>query len=534
MNAPTRIGRYEIVRRLGKSMTDVYLAIDTAENRKVALKLIPCGGNGTSQEVMEAERRGAAIQKKLRALDPRMVEIYEFGEQDGFFFVAMQYVEGKNLAEELRAGGAMDATRAATIALEILEHLAKFHTWEQAVVHGDIKPSNIHLGHHDTVRLLDFGIAKTLRVDHSNTTHHFGSPGYCSPERLARSAVDAQSDLWAVGATLYEMLAGVPPYQAENTRKLENLIRSGRAPRALPARCPRALRAVVSKGLAPNPAQRYRSAREFQTDLQAFLEHKPTMAETERRTKWSPNSTMEAARAYLKRATQTVARAKAKVRGLKPAGALGWFALGMALWLGGAYTWRSWQARRVAAASLPVGSVALPKPQPGPAPPAITDNLASLYAAAGRRVLEQYRQSSDPSLQDFDWHKAEVCLERAVQLGAIDDRTLGELALSRGYATLERISGGTYSPLSAGQWRRYAWDQFALAAQKMPRSPDPHLALARVYVYSLPDQAKAIAEFDEAERLGAILGQREFVEQADAYRMQAMAKPKMRRAHRWR
>ena len=240
MNAPARIGRYEIVRRLGKSMTDVYLAIDTVENRKVALKLIPIGGDAASQQVLEAERRGAAIQKELRALDPRMVEIYEFGEQDGFFFVAMQYVEGKNLAEVLRAEQAMDAVRAATIALEILEHLVKFHTWEQAVVHGDIKPSNIHLGHHDTVRLLDFGIAKTLRVDRDDTTHHFGSPGYCSPERLMRSAVDPQSDLWAVGATLYEMLAGVPPYQAESTRKLERLIRSKRAPRALPSRCPRA------------------------------------------------------------------------------------------------------------------------------------------------------------------------------------------------------------------------------------------------------------------------------------------------------
>ncbi|SPF45560.1 Serine/threonine protein kinase [Candidatus Sulfopaludibacter sp. SbA4] len=528
MNAPTRIGRYEIVRRLGQSMTDVYLAIDTAENRKVALKLIPCGGNAVSQQVLEAERRGAAIQKELRALDPRMVEIYEFGEQDGFFFVAMQYVEGKNLAEVLRAEEAMDAIRAATIALEILEQLVKFHTWEQAVVHGDIKPSNIHLGHHDTVRLLDFGIAKTLRVDRVDTTHNFGSPGYCSPERLTRSAVDPQSDLWAVGATLYEMLAGVPPYQAESTRKLESLIRSKRAPRALPPRCPRGLRAVVSKALAPNPAHRYGTAREFQADLQAFLEHKPTMAEMERRTRWSPNSTMEAARAYLKRATQTMARAKAKVKGLDPASALGWFGLGMALWIGGAWAFQSWHARRVAAAAT-----ASAPSKPAPAPPA-DDGLPMLYAAAGQRILDAYRQSSDPSLRDFDWHKAEVCLERAAELGGADDRVLGELALSRGYATLERIGGGHYSPTAAGQLRRYARDQFSLAVRKMPRSPDPHLAMARVYVYSLPDVGKAMQEFDEAERLGAMLGQREFRQQADAYRLQEAKKAKVRRVHRWR
>src|SRR5579864_1289658 len=310
MNAPVRIGRYEIVRRLSKSMTDVYLAIDTVENRKTALKLIKSGGDAVSQLVLEAERRGAAIQKELLGLDPRVIEIYDFGEADGYFFVAMQFVEGRNLAEVLAAENAIDPYRAATIALEICEQLAKFHSWQSAVVHGDIKPSNIHLGMNDTVRLLDFGIAKTLRADCSATLHNFGSPGYCSPERLTRSEVDQQSDLWAVAATIYEMLAGAPPYQAESTRKLENLIRSGRPPRALPASCPRSLRAIVTKALAPNPQRRYGSAREFQADLQAFLEHKSTQAELERRAAWSPNATIEAAREYFRKATRTVKRAQ--------------------------------------------------------------------------------------------------------------------------------------------------------------------------------------------------------------------------------
>ena len=151
------------------------------------------------------------------------------------------------------------------------------------MVHGDIKPSNIHLGPNDTVRLLDFGIARTLRAAGDATIHQFGSPSYCAPERLTRSAVDEQSDLWAVGATLYEMLAGVPPYRAQDTRRLENLIRSKRPPGALPARCPRGLSAIVVKALAPEPARRYRSAAELQADLQSFLEHKPTRAEREKR-----------------------------------------------------------------------------------------------------------------------------------------------------------------------------------------------------------------------------------------------------------
>ena len=237
MTAPARVGPYEIVRRFGKSMTDVYLARDTrldhqAANRHVALKLVRLDGDPVGKLVLEAERRGAAIQKELHHVDPRMVEIYDSGDLDGYFFVAMQYVEGRNLAEVLQDDQAIDPYRAAVIALEICEQLAKFHAFESGVVHGDIKPSNIHLSTNNTVRLLDFGIAKTLRADGDATVHNFGSPGYCSPERLARSEVDQQSDLWAVGATLYEMLAGVPPYQAEDTRKLESLIRSKRPPRA--------------------------------------------------------------------------------------------------------------------------------------------------------------------------------------------------------------------------------------------------------------------------------------------------------------
>src|SRR5450631_4353895 len=179
MTAPSCIGRYEIVRRLGKSMTDVYLAMDTLEPRKVALKLIAHGGDRASQMAMAAERRGAAIQKGLHDSDPRMVEIYEYGDLDGYFFVAMQFVEGRTVADLLAADRVLDPCRAGVIALEICEQLAKFHSWESAVVHGDIKPSNIHLSPSDTVRLLDFGIAKTLRADCNATGHQFGSPSYC-------------------------------------------------------------------------------------------------------------------------------------------------------------------------------------------------------------------------------------------------------------------------------------------------------------------------------------------------------------------
>ena len=503
MSDPSRIGRYQILRRLSSSMTDVYLAMDTVENRRVALKLIPPDGDTASQLILEAERRGAAIQQQLRALDPRVIEVYEFGEADGYFFVAMQFVEGRNLAEVLASEKVIDPDRAASIALEICEQLAKFHSPRTAVVHGDIKPSNIHLGHSDTVRLLDFGIAKMLQPDCAATAHQFGSPGYCSPERLAHSQVDHQSDLWAVGATLYEMLAGVPPYQAENTQKLEDLIRSGRPPGSLPASCPKGLRAIVTKALAPDPRRRYASAREFQADLQAFLEHRTPAAELERRSSWSPNATIEAARAYLRKATRTLRRARHSVA----AGtAIAWFSTGMVLWIGGTYAWQWLQANHSSPASAGGPDLMLPM----------------LYVEAANQVLEEYRTSSDPSLHDFDWQKAEVCLARAVELGARDAATLGKLALSEGYSVLERLGGGQYADVAAARLGEHARERFANAAMLMGGDPAPHLALARLYVYSRPSVEQAVSEFQAAARLGAFLGPREIEQQGDAYRLRAL------------
>src|ERR1019366_4385450 len=463
------------------------------ENRKVALKLIAHGGDQASRLIMEAERRGAAIQQELHTSDPRMVAIYQYGDLDGYFFVAMQFVEGRTVADILAGDRVVDACRAAVIALEICEQLAKFHSWESAVVHGDIKPSNIHLSPNDTVRLLDFGIAKTLRADCDATGHEFGSPGYCSPERLARGQVDAQADLWGLAATLYEMLAGVPPYQAEDTRKLEGLIRSKRSPRALPASCPPALRAIVMKALAPDARQRYPSAVAFRADLQLFLERKPTLAETQRRPRWSPTATLGAAREALRRVTRTARRRQSRT--LRALGAAAYFATGMLLWIGGTLGWQLWQAR-ASAAPRPVVKVA---PQ---------ENLAQWYVASADRILNAYRSSALPGLHEFDWPKAEICLERAVQLGAGDDLTIAKLALARGYATLERLDGAQYSETAAGALRLKARDEFLLASSKAPADAAPHLALARVYVYSLPDPDKAMAEFAAAERSGAALGRR--------------------------
>src|SRR5579863_6276430 len=238
-------------------MTDVYLAFDAETSRYAVLKIVEESGDALTQLILEAERRGAELQRQLREADSRVIEIYEYGSRDGYFFIALQYIEGRTVAQILGEEKRIDPARSAKFAVEILSQLGKLHSFtaeidgqRRSVVHGDIKPSNIQIGSDDEVRLLDFGIAKALTFTHSRTHMSLGSPSYCSPERLSRGLVDLHADLWAVGVTLYEMVAGSPPYQAEDTRKLEALIQSRRPPRALPESCPAGIRAVLHKSLA--------------------------------------------------------------------------------------------------------------------------------------------------------------------------------------------------------------------------------------------------------------------------------------------
>jgi serine/threonine-protein kinase len=205
-----QFGNYQIIRKLARGMTDVYLAFDNSAKRHAVLKIVEESSDPLTQLILEAERRGAAIQKQLHQADSRVIELYEYGELDGYFFIAMQYIEGRTIAEILKEEKRIDLARATKFAIEILSQLDRLHSFQaeidgerRSVVHGDIKPSNIQIGADDEVRLLDFGIAKVLTFTHSRTHLNLGSPGYCSPERLSRGQVDRHADLWAVGVTLY-------------------------------------------------------------------------------------------------------------------------------------------------------------------------------------------------------------------------------------------------------------------------------------------------------------------------------------------
>jgi len=544
-----QFGAYEVIRKLARGMTDVYLAFDTSANRHAVLKIVEESPDPLTQLILEAERRGADLQKQLHDADARVIEVYDYGHLDGFFFVSMQYIEGRTVAEILKQEGRIEPARAARFTGEILSQLDKLHSFQatidgqrRSVVHGDIKPSNIQIGADDEVRLLDFGIAKALTFTHSRTHLGLGSPSYCSPERLSRGQVDRHADLWAVGVTLYEMVAGVPPYQAQDTRKLEALIQSRRPPRALPESCPDAMTAILHKALASDLHQRYVSASAFENDVTLFQQNRPTVAEMERRVSWKSNPTVE--RQRLPHIPQRVASMAETVRRsvlkLKPPRAqqlvsvmsvlvaLCWGLLaGLVVCVPLGYYYRFWSESSVLRGSLDytrasIGEInrdwdLLQRVQRqnaflGGISPAnrLEGNVRTALLQAGDEVIEGYRNNSDPRIQDFDWPKAEVCFTHLIEMDRGDRMAEGKLALCHGYENLEHAEHAAQA-------------DFADAVSLMPHSPDPHLGLARIDVYSLKNIGKAMAELHEAQRLGFQPGPRETEEEADGYRFRATA-----------
>lgn len=533
---------YDILRKLGRGMNDVYLASDSRSSRRVVLKIVERSGDALTGQVLAAERRGAAIQKQLHDFDPRVIEIYETGDFEDYFYISMEYVEGKNAAEML-AEGRLEPRRAAAIGLEVADQLSRLHTFRAdldgdltAVVHGDIKPSNIQVALDGSVRLLDFGIAKAINLRHKLTHHNFGSPSYCSPERLANGRVDPQADLWALGVTLYEMVTSQPPYQAGSTRKLEDLIQSRRPPRALPANCPKGLRMVIQKTLAGDASRRYPSAEAIRDDLRLFLDGKITRAEGEARASWNLQATVESARAAVakcvdftrqwERAGNVTLGAGCLLLGLVVFLVVAWF---RQFWVASAPVRGHLDYARRTPAEIAAGWDLYRQLQAHNAflgrfsPASLLDNhLHAGYLQAADAIIDGYRTSGNPSFRAFDWRKAHYCLERALEMDPQDSAARGKLALCRGYAYLGNAfdwKGANRGPILL--WQERARQCFGQAAAALPRAPDPHLALARLHAYLALNPEQVMAEMVKADDLGYEIGPREIEQEADAYRLRA-------------
>jgi serine/threonine protein kinase len=286
-----RVGRYEIHEQIGRGgMAAVFLATDTETNRKVALKLVTIETDRDGQQALEAERWGAKLQEEFCRESKFVPVVYEHGTHGQYFFIAMEYLTGRNLSDVI-GEGPMPPARAVRVAIQLCEFLQAADAFERTLdgrrfnllLHGDLKPRNIRVlddgAEPDEIKVFDFGIAKALSLSRKVTRNDFGSIAYLSPERLESGEIDAQAEFWAVGVLLYEMISGLQPFRAADTRRLEQRIRLRQAPEQLDGGCPPALHAIVSKLLAPSVADRYPSASAIRDDLQRFAAGEPVLAQ---------------------------------------------------------------------------------------------------------------------------------------------------------------------------------------------------------------------------------------------------------------
>jgi eukaryotic-like serine/threonine-protein kinase len=268
--------RYSILDKIGEGgMGEVYLAEHVKMGRKLALKVLNRSGADHPALVSRFAREAA---NASRITHPNVVTIYDFGEtSEGVFYLAMEYVEGINLSRVIRRDGRLSLDRARRIAVEITSALSAAH--EQGVVHRDLKPDNILIGR-DPGRLaytkvVDFGIAKAMdgsRHDLTQTGSVIGTPQYMSPEQLMGEAVDARTDIYALGCVLYEMMTGKPPFvDSESPLKLaRRLTEDAPDPRTLVPDLPADFSAVVLKSLARVAADRFQTAAEMRQALAAL------------------------------------------------------------------------------------------------------------------------------------------------------------------------------------------------------------------------------------------------------------------------
>jgi len=274
-----RFGDYHLLHEIDRGgMGVVYKARQVQANRIVALKMILAGKFATKKELQRFYSEAEAAAK----LDhPNIVPIYEIGEHDGHPFFTMAYVDGQNLASRLRQGP-LAQREAAAMVREITRAIRYAH--QEGIVHRDLKPANILLTKTGQTRITDFGLAKQIGDQNELTVTGdvVGTPSYMSPEQINgnSAAVGVQSDVYSLGAILYCLLTGRPPFQAATI--LETFTQLTQAepvpPRQLVPTVSPDLETVCLKCLQKSPAKRYLSTAELLTDLDRFLEGKPVQA----------------------------------------------------------------------------------------------------------------------------------------------------------------------------------------------------------------------------------------------------------------
>ena len=269
-------GRYKVISRVGSGgMADVYLAEDQLLGRQVAVKLLH-HHFAEDQEFVERFRREASSAAGLS--HQNIVGIFDRGEWEGTYYIAMEYVAGRSLKTIVREEGPLDPARAIDLVVQILRGARFAH--RRGVVHRDLKPHNVILDEEGRARVTDFGIARAGASDMTLTGSIMGTAQYLSPEQAQGYVVSGASDLYSIGVILYELLTGVVPFDGETAVAIafKQVSAQARPPSEVNPSVPPALDAVVLRALAKDPAQRYADADEFIAALVREREALPASA----------------------------------------------------------------------------------------------------------------------------------------------------------------------------------------------------------------------------------------------------------------
>ncbi len=272
--------RYEIHKRIGRGgMADVFSARDLLLDRQVAVKVL-FPEFATDANFVERFRREAQSAASLS--HPNIVNVYDWGKYEGTYFIVMEEVQGRTLAEILTTNKQLTSKQAAEIASEVAAALGFAH--DNHVAHRDIKPANILIGTNGQVKVADFGIARALNAPtESNLTQVgsvMGTATYFSPEQAQGAQPDPRSDLYSLGIVMYEMVAGRPPFTGENPVSIAyKQVHDAPQPLVqIVADVPRSFEAIVAKLLAKDPKLRYPSAAALRDDLRRFRNDEPVQA----------------------------------------------------------------------------------------------------------------------------------------------------------------------------------------------------------------------------------------------------------------
>jgi tRNA A-37 threonylcarbamoyl transferase component Bud32/tetratricopeptide (TPR) repeat protein len=279
--AGDRFGDYELLETIGEGgMGVVYRARQIRLNREVALKMIRAGRFSTTGEIERFSREAEAA---AGLAHPGIVPVFEIGVEEGRHYFTMALIDGLSLADHLKnAGGPLEPKSATELMCRVAEAVHYAH--EHGVIHRDLKPANILLDEHDMPRVVDFGLAKQVETESglTFTGQVLGTPSFMSPEQAAgeTTLVGPSSDVYALGAVLYALLTGRPPFSAASVTETLRQVQHDEPvrPRHLNSALPRDLETICLKCLAKEPSKRYASAQEMADELTRYLAGRPILA----------------------------------------------------------------------------------------------------------------------------------------------------------------------------------------------------------------------------------------------------------------